>query len=109
MEGLTQLMDSIRRIRQALNSSLTMEGILLTMVDSRNRLSSQVEEDVRSYFGSQVYTNTIPRNVRLSEAPSFGLPAIVYDMKCSGAQAYIRLAKEMIKREETINQARIAA
>ena len=98
MEGLTQLMDSIRRIRQALNSSLTMEGILLTMVDSRNRLSAQVEEDVRSYFGSQVYTNTIPRNVRLSEAPSFGVPVMYHDVRSKGAQAYLIVAQEFMHR-----------
>ncbi|EAU53426.1 ParA family protein [Mariprofundus ferrooxydans] len=100
MEGLTQLMDSIRRIKQALNSSLTMEGILLTMVDGRNRLSTQVEEDVRAYFGSQVYANTIPRNVRLSEAPSFGVPVMYHDVRSKGAQAYLVVAQEFMHRRE---------
>ncbi|MDQ6992146.1 MAG: ParA family protein [Mariprofundus sp.] len=98
MEGLTQLMDSIRRIKQALNGQLTMEGILLTMVDTRNRLSNQVEADVRAYFGSQVYTNMIPRNVRLSEAPSFGVPVMYHDVRSKGAQAYIAAAQEYMQR-----------
>ncbi|TLS68773.1 ParA family protein [Mariprofundus erugo] len=98
MEGLTQLMDSIRRIQQMLNSGLTMEGILLTMVDRRNRLSAQVEDDVRSYFGSQVYTSTVPRNVRLSEAPSFGVPVMYHDVRSKGSQAYLAVAQEFMQR-----------
>ncbi|MDX8406139.1 MAG: AAA family ATPase [Mariprofundus sp.] len=100
MEGLTQLMDSIRRIKQALNSRLTMEGILLTMVDRRHKLAGQVEEDVRSYFGSQVYINIIPRNVRLSEAPSFGVPVMYHDVRSKGAQAYLTVAQEFMHRRE---------
>jgi len=98
MEGLTQLMDTIRRIRQSLNQSLGIDGILLTMVDRRNNLAMQVEEDVRSYFGSQVYENVIPRNIRLSEAPSFGVPVLHHDVRSSGAQAYLAVAQEMIQR-----------
>ncbi|ATX83109.1 chromosome segregation ATPase [Mariprofundus ferrinatatus] len=98
MEGLTQLMDTIRRIRRGLNPELNMEGILLTMVDRRNNLSCQVEQDVRAYFGSQVYENAIPRNVRLSEAPSFGVPAMYHDLKSKGAQAYLAVAQELMQR-----------
>jgi len=98
MEGLTQLMDTIRRIRKGLNPDLNMEGILLTMVDRRNNLSVQVEQDVRAYFGSQVYENTVPRNVRLSEAPSFGVPVMYHDVKSKGAQAYLGVAQELIQR-----------
>lgn len=98
MEGLTQLMDTIRRIRSGLNPALNMEGILLTMVDRRNNLSVQVEQDVRAYFGSQVYENTIPRNVRLSEAPSFGVPVMYHDVKSKGAQAYLAVAQELMHR-----------
>ncbi len=100
MEGLTQLMDTIRLIRGNLNTVLEVDGILLTMVDQRNNLSTQVADEVRSYFGSQVYTNVVPRNVRLSEAPSFGLPAMHYDVHCKGAQAYLAIAQEMLEREE---------
>jgi len=100
MEGLTQLMDTIRLIRGSLNTTLELDGILLTMVDQRNNLSAQVTQEVRNYFGSQVYTNVVPRNVRLSEAPSFGLPAMHYDVHCKGAQAYLAIAQEMLEREE---------
>lgn len=98
MEGLTQLMDSIRRVRQSLNPELEMDGILLTMVDRRNNLSIQVEQDVRDYFGAQVYEHVIPRNVRLSEAPSFGVPAMYHDVQSKGAQAYLAVAQEFISR-----------
>jgi len=98
MEGLTQLMDTIRRIRQGLNPELNMEGILLTMVDRRNNLSTQVEQDVRAYFGSQVYESIVPRNVRLSEAPSFGVPVMYHDLKSKGAQAYLEVAQELMHR-----------
>jgi len=98
MEGLTQLMDTIRRVRQSLNPDLNMDGILLTMVDKRNNLSLQVEQEVREYFGSQVYKNIIPRNVRLSEAPSFGLPVMYHDIRSKGAQAYLAVAQELIGR-----------
>jgi len=98
MEGLTQLMDTIRRVRGSLNPQLDMDGILLTMVDRRNNLSVQVEEEVRNYFGAQVYEASIPRNVRLSEAPSFGVPVMYHDIRSSGAQAYLQVAQEMIRR-----------
>jgi len=100
MEGLTQLMDSIRRIRQALNAELSMEGILLTMVDRRNKLSTLVERDVRAYFGSQVFEEIIPRNVRLSEAPSYGVPVMYHDVRSKGAQAYLAVAKEFMHRRK---------
>lgn len=99
MEGLTQLIDTIRRVRHGLNPELSMDGILLTMVDRRNNLAQQVEEEVRAYFGNQVYKNIIPRNVRLSEAPSFGVPAMYHDIRSSGAQAYLQVAQEMIQRQ----------
>jgi len=98
MEGLTQLMDSIRRIRQVLNAGLAMDGILLTMVDRRNNLSALVEQDVRAYFGSQVYEEVIPRNVRLSEAPSYGVPVMYHDVRSKGAQAYLSVAREFMHR-----------
>jgi len=99
MEGLSQLMDTIRRVRANLNADLKMEGILLTMVDRRNNLAMQVEQDVREYFGLQVYECVIPRNVRLSEAPSYGVPVMYHDLKSTGAQAYLKVAQEMIQRE----------
>jgi len=99
MEGLSQLMDTIRRVRSHLNQSLEIEGILLTMVDSRNNLSGQVEKDVREYFGVQVYKTVIPRNVRLSEAPSYGIPVMYHDLKSSGSKAYLQVAQELIQRE----------
>ncbi len=98
MEGLTQLMDTIRRIRKALNPELDMDGILLTMVDRRNNLAVQVEQEVREYFGAQVYRQIIPRNVRLSEAPSFGVPVLYHDIRSTGAQAYLAVAQEMMQR-----------
>jgi len=99
MEGLTQLMDTIRRVRNGLNRALDMDGILLTMVDRRNNLAVQVEQEVRNYFGSQVYEQVIPRNIRLSEAPSFGVPALYHDIRSSGAQAYLQLAQEVMRRQ----------
>lgn len=99
MEGLSQLMDTIRRVKAYLNPQLGLEGILLTMVDRRNNLSVQVEKDVREYFGVQVYESVVPRNVRLSEAPSYGVPAMYHDLKSKGAQAYLQVAKEFVQRE----------
>lgn len=98
MEGLSQLMDTIRRMRKGLNPELNMDGILLTMVDRRNKLAVQVEDEVREYFGAQVYRNVIPRNVRLSEAPSFGVPVMYHDIRSTGAQAYLAVAQEMLQR-----------
>lgn len=102
LEGLSHLVKTIEKVRQHFNPKLDIHGVLLTMFDPRNRLSTAVADDVREFFGEKVYQTVIPRNVRLSEAPSYGLPAIVYDMKCPGAQAYIHLAAEIIKREKKI-------
>jgi len=102
LEGLSHLVKTIERVKTRFNPDLDIHGVVLTMFDKRNNLSGQVADDVRKYFGDKVYNTVIPRNVRLSEAPSYGLPAIVYDMGCPGAQAYIRLASEVIKRERQI-------
>ena len=99
MEGLSQLLRTVDVVRGALNPDLEIQGVVLTMYDKRNSQSDQVASDVRSYFGSKVYETVIPRNVRLSEAPSFGKPALLYDHKCAGSEAYIRLASELIQRE----------
>jgi chromosome partitioning protein len=99
LEGLSQLLKTIERVRANLNPSLEIQGIVLTMADKRNRLSDQVADDVRKHMGDKVYRTMIPRNVRLSEAPSHGLPALVYDLRCPGSQAYIKLAGELIQRE----------
>lgn len=99
LEGLSHLTKTIERVRKSFNPGLDIHGIALTMYDQRNNLTAMVENDVRQFYGDKVYKTVIPRNVRLSEAPSFGLPAIVYDMKSTGAQAYIHLAKEVIRRE----------
>ncbi len=99
LEGLSQLLKTIERVRANLNPVLEIQGIVLTMADKRNRLSDQVADDVRKHMGDKVYRTMIPRNVRLSEAPSHGLPALVYDLRCPGSQAYIKLAGELIQRE----------
>ncbi len=96
LEGLSALMQTIKLIQQNFNKDLKIEGILLTMLDKRNSLSSLVEKDVRQHFGSQVYKTTIPRNIKISEAPSHGKPALVYDTQAAGSLAYIELAKEVI-------------
>jgi chromosome partitioning protein len=101
MEGLSHLMNTINMVRDNLNPELSIEGIVLTMYDRRNRFTGQIEADVRNYFKELVYRSVIPRNVRVSEAPSHGKPALVYDMHCSGSQAYIGLARELLKRERT--------
>jgi len=98
MEGLTQLLDTVRRVRLALNKSLNIEGVLLTMVDRRNKLSVLVEQDVREYFGTQVYEEVIPRNVRLSEAPSYGVPVMYHDVRSKGSLAYLAAAREFVYR-----------
>ena len=97
LEGLAQLMRTIERVRQALNPRLALQGVLLTMYDRRNNLCEDVAADVRGHFGDKVYRTVIPRNVRVSEAPSHGMPALVYDQRCSGAQAYVELAAEMLR------------
>ncbi len=102
LEGLSHLVKTIDRVKQHFNPTLDIHGVLLTMYDPRNRLSGAVASDVREFFGDKVYNTVIPRNVKLSEAPSYGLPAIIYDMKCPGAQAYIRLAGEVIRREKSL-------
>jgi chromosome partitioning protein len=99
LEGLTQLMRTIDLVRGSLNPNLEIQGVVLTMYDRRNRLSDQVAADVRSHFGPLVYETVIPRNVRVSEAPSFGKPVLVYDLKCAGSQAYLKLAREVVRRE----------
>jgi chromosome partitioning protein len=99
LEGLAGLLETIELVRQQLNPELTVEGIALTMVDRRNNLSRQVEDEVRAHFGGQVFSTVIPRNVRLSEAPSHGKPVLLYDLRCSGSQAYIHLAGELLKQE----------
>ncbi len=99
LEGLTQLMRTVDLVRGSLNPRLEIQGVVLTMYDRRNSLSDQVAQDVRSHFGDKVYETMIPRNVRVSEAPSFGKPVLVYDLKCSGSQAYLKLAREVVGRE----------
>ena len=99
LEGLSQLTQTIEQVQHSLNPALDIQGIVLTMYDLRNNLSGQVEADVRGHFGALVYQSVIPRNVRISEAPSFGKPALLYDHKCSGSLAYMKLASEMIQRE----------
>jgi chromosome partitioning protein len=99
LEGLSQLLRTVDLVRGALNPGLEIQGVVLTMYDKRNNLSDQVAGEVRSFFGSKVYQTVIPRNVKLSEAPSFGLPAILYDHKCTGSEAYIMLAQELMQRE----------
>lgn len=99
LEGLAHLMRTIERVKKAFNKGLKLNGIVLTMYDRRNKLTSLVERDVRGYFRDKVYKTIIPRNVRISEAPSYGLPALVYDMKCPGSQSYIMLAKEMVEQD----------
>ena len=104
LEGLSALMQTIKLIQQNFNNNLQIEGILLTMLDKRNSLSSLVEKDVRHHFGNQVYKTTIPRNVKISEAPSHGKPALVYDTQAAGSLAYIELAKEVILNQNKSNE-----
>src|SRR6201999_1766808 len=99
LEGLSQLLQTIELVRDKLNPTLEIQGIVLTMFDKRNKLSDQVAADVRETLGEKVYSTVIPRNVRISEAPSHGVPALVYDLRCPGSQAYIKLAGELIQRE----------
>jgi len=99
LEGLSQLMKTIELVRDRLNPTLEIQGVVLTMFDKRNKLSDQVAADVRETLGEKVYSTVIPRNVRISEAPSHGVPALVYDLRCPGSQAYIKLAGELIQRE----------
>ncbi|MHA1555184.1 MAG: ParA family protein [Alphaproteobacteria bacterium] len=105
LEGLSQLLQTVEQVKQTLNPELSIHGIVLTMYDSRNNLSSQVVADVRAHMGDAVYQTMIPRNVRVSEAPSYGKPVLLYDFKCSGSQAYLKLAAEIIQRERTLTAA----
>ena len=105
LEGLSHLLRTVDRVRESFNPGLEIQGVVLTMFDKRNNLSGQVADDVRGHLGDKVYTTVIPRNVRISEAPSFGKPALLYDHTCSGSQAYIDLAREVLRRE----RARLAA
>ena len=98
LEGITQLVKTIDRIKENLNPKLTIRGILLTMFDKRNKLSSQVDNEARKYFKDKVYKTVIQRNVRLSEAPSHGLPCVIYDKNCAGSNSYLRLAEEFLKK-----------
>lgn len=109
LEGLTQLMRTVDLVKGHLNPELDIQGVVLTMYDSRNNLSSQVAADVREHFGDKVYQTMIPRNVRVSEAPSFGKPVLLYDLSCAGSQAYVGLAREVVKQERALAAAGAAA
>ena len=102
LEGLSHLMNTIERVRRAFNPNLEIQGVVLTMFDSRNNLSEMVAADVRQHFGDKVYETIIPRNVRISEAPSFGKPVLLYDHHCAGSRAYMHLASELLKRERRV-------
>jgi chromosome partitioning protein len=102
LEGLSQLLKTVDQVKENLNPGLTIHGIVLTMHDARNNLSNQVVDDVRAHMGRKVYDTVIPRNVRVSEAPSYGKPVLVYDLKCVGSEAYLRLATEIIQREKEL-------
>ena len=105
LEGLSQLIKTIDRVKQNLNQNLTIDGIVLTMFDARNKLSSQVEDEARNYFKEKVYQTVIPRNVRLSEAPSHGMPVLIYDKSCPGSKSYFSFTDEFINQESTIGSA----
>src|SRR3974377_418066 len=102
LEGLSQLLKTVDQVKQSLNPELSIHGIVLTMFDARNNLSGQVVEDVRQFMDKKVYDTITPRNVRISEAPSYGKPVLVYDLKCAGSEAYLKLATEIIKREKEL-------
>jgi chromosome partitioning protein len=101
LEGVSELLDTIERIRGSLNPNLGIEGVILTMYDDRTNLAQQVTQELKNYFGDRLFETTIPRNVRLAEAPSYGKPALAYDPRSRGAEAYIRLAKEIMERGQT--------
>ncbi|MGJ0424553.1 ParA family protein [Methylocystis sp.] len=105
LEGLSQLLSTVEQVRQTLNHKLSIHGVVLTMYDPRNNLANQVVADVRRFMGEKVYQTMIPRNVRVSEAPSHGKPVLLYDLKCSGSQAYLKLASEVIQREKRLRAA----
>ena len=105
LEGLTQLMKTIERVKNNLNPNLTIKGILLTMYDKRNKLSSEVEKEARDYFKEKVYQTVVPRNVRLSEAPSHGVPVLIYDKGCPGSKSYFSFTEEFLNQEKIIESA----
>lgn len=105
LEGLSQLLKTVDQVRETLNPSLSIHGIVLTMYDARNNLAAQVVADVKAHMGDKVYDTIIPRNVRVSEAPSHGKPVLLYDLKCAGSQAYLKLASEIIARERQLRAA----
>jgi chromosome partitioning protein len=105
LEGLSQLLSTVEHVKRSLNPNLTIHGVVLTMFDGRNNLASQVVADVRAFLGKKVYETVIPRNVRVSEAPSYGKPVLLYDLKCNGSQAYLKLASEVIQRERELRAA----
>jgi chromosome partitioning protein len=109
LEGLSHLLRTIERVKQHLNPALEIQGVVLTMFDKRNNLSDLVAADVRDHFGDKVYDTVIPRNVRISEAPSHGKPVLLYDFRCSGSQAYVHLAGEMLRREKNRSERRLSA
>lgn len=106
LEGLGQLVETIDEVKYSLNPELEIQGIVMTMYDGRNKLANQVVDDVRSFFGNRVYNTIIPRNVRVSEAPSHGKPVLLYDLNCAGSQAYVQLATEVIMRERELKTLR---
>lgn len=105
LEGLSQLLKTVEQVRSNLNARLTIHGVVLTMFDPRNNLANQVVADVRQFMGAKVYDTVIPRNVRVSEAPSHGKPVLLYDLRCAGSQAYLKLASEVIQRERALSAA----
>jgi len=108
LEGLSQLIKTVEQVKDTLNPELTIHGVVLTMFDARNNLSGQVVADVREFMGKKVYETVIPRNVRISEAPSYGKPVLIYDLKCVGSEAYLRLATEIIQREKELKDVRVS-
>jgi chromosome partitioning protein len=105
LEGLSQLLSTVEQVKRSLNPKLTIHGVILTMFDPRNNLAGQVVADARAFLGDKVYETVIPRNVRVSEAPSYGKPVLLYDLKCNGSQAYLKLASEVIQRERALRAA----
>jgi len=105
LEGVSELLDTLERVRESLNPGLKLEGAVLTMYDDRTRLSQQVANDLREFFGGQCFETIIPRNVRLAEAPSFGKPILLYDVRSKGAESYIQLAKEILANEHKQREA----
>lgn len=105
LEGLSQLLKTIEQVRASINADLEIYGVVLTMFDPRNNLAAQVVKDVRQFLGAKVFETVIPRNVRVSEAPSYGKPVLLYDLKCAGSQAYLKLASELIQRERLVQAA----